>query len=214
VAVGARRAVADGARIAARDPEVEARCDGLVAAGPREPQALGGRRDVGHRRPLFLDREVPVTERGVHRQDLTIAHVADGSRLRDVAPRDRDDDVDIEDRRRARVSEILRRRPDERPAGRRLERRDARGEPAAAEEEVGAGTDAGHERQRPAMRVVRRTKAQEVADVHGATRRSGSRCDPARRRPSAPSCLRGAAWRRRRRAPTHARSPRPCRARR
>ena len=57
-------------------------------------------------------------ERGVDGEDLAVADVADGPGLGDRRAVDGDGDVDVHDRRRRGVGEVLRGRPDQRPPGR------------------------------------------------------------------------------------------------
>ena len=93
--------------------------------------------------------------------------VADGAGLRDAAALHRDRDVDVHDRRRVGVGEVLRGGPHDRPARGALEGGDGGAEAAAAEEELVAGGDARGDRQDPAVGVVRRLEPEPGGGVHG-----------------------------------------------
>src|SRR5262245_366046 len=122
------------------------------------------RRHLGLHRPLPLHVERPAAERGVDGEDLPIADVTRGARLRAVVAADRNGDVEVEDLRRLGVRQILRRRPDQLASGDGLERGHGRAQTAAAEHEAGvAHADAALDRQHPAMWVVRGAEAEELA---------------------------------------------------
>ena len=105
-------------------------------------------------------------EGGVHGEDLAVADVADGAGLGDLLAGDRDRDVDVHDRRRVGVGQVLRGGPHHGPAGAPLEGGDGGAEPAAAEEELVAGGDAGRDGQHPAHRVVGGLEAEPGGGVH------------------------------------------------
>ena len=73
-------------------------------------------------------------ERAEHREDLGVADVRDDARLADLVAAHDLDHVELEHRRRPRVREVLRGRPDARPAGDLLHHLDRGAEPAAAEQ--------------------------------------------------------------------------------
>ena len=125
-----------------------------------------GRGTVGRRRPRALGRDVPGPEGGLDGEDLGVADVGDGPGLGDRLAGDRHDHVDVHHRRRAGVGEVLGGGPDERSTGGRLQRLDRGGQTAAAEQEHVPGAEAGHHRQVPAVRVVGRLEAEELAGVH------------------------------------------------
>ena len=155
----------------ARDPQLDPRMDRVLAArhGGRCRAGIGWQH-VGTDGPLALHVERAAAQRRVDREDLAVAHLSDGARLRAVIAGDRHGDVQVDDVGRARVRQVLRRRPHQLPARDGFERRDRGPEAAAAEHEAcEAHADAGLDRQDPAMGVVRGLEAEELLRGHGTT---------------------------------------------
>jgi hypothetical protein len=153
---------------AVRDAQLDLIVDGVLAVGKgRRARTVVGGRHVGHLRPLAGDLQRPTPQRRVDRENLLITDQPDGACLGGVTARYRDDDVEVEHRRRPRIGEILRRRPDQRPAGGGLERRDGRGKSAAAEQKPLAHAELALDGQVPAVRVVGGPEAEELLRVHG-----------------------------------------------
>ena len=136
--------------------------------GGRCGQSSGRARRAIH--PLAADGQLPMAERGVHRQDLTVPDLATDAGLGGAVTGHGDRHVEVHDLLDHGEAEVLGGGPHDGPFGRRLHRGDRCAEPAAAEQEPAAGGDAVGDRQVPAVRVVGRLQAQPVGGVH---RRAG-----------------------------------------
>ena len=113
-----------------------------------------------------VERVGPVAERADDRQDLAVVDVRHHAGLADLVAAHRLDHLEREHRRRARVREVLRGRPDAGPAGRLFHHLDRGAEAAPAEQRAGAGDQARHDRHLPEVLARAPFEAEEGPGIH------------------------------------------------
>src|SRR5437763_1334635 len=128
---------------------------------------LVGRRHVGPDGPLACDVDVPAAQRPVDGEDLDPVPPADGPTLGHLVAGCGQYHLDVEGRSGRGERQVLGGGPDARSPAGQLQRLDARGQPAAPEQEVTWGRETPGDGQPPVQRVVGCFQAEKGAGVHG-----------------------------------------------
>jgi len=120
----------------------------------------------GHGDELSVVLERALTERGVDRENFTLAHVANHPSLRDRIAFVRDDDVDVEHFTWSGVAQVLRRGPHAWSVGGAFHRRDRGTESATTEEKATARGVSLMNRHVPAAIVMGAFKTEKRSSIH------------------------------------------------